>query len=230
MKNKISALLLAACMALSFNACIEENPSVVLNGIVGLNSASCASTDASGPFLSEMIYSNSKFSGYLNVSNNMTTSSPWSSSGGSSSGATLDVENPNLNAIYVDQIYVRCVSIDDDADACAGRSVYKKNLSNMMVPAGSNSNIPFLLSLDDLDWGINQKAELKITAHYHDSGVLSGRNYETSSTIVSMEFVDAKTWSESTSGCENADKPEKPTDCAVWGQENPSLWKCDNSE
>ena len=243
MKNLFKIAALSLCTALTCAACVQENPSVSLNGVLNPRKSDCTSADSAENFLVVLTYDASKTSAYrswINVSNNMTTDSPWTSSGSSSSGATLDVENPNINTVYIDKLYAKCVSLDGEEDACNGKETYKQNVGNTMLIAGGTANIPFSLSADALGWGKFKEAEIKLTAHYHDNGVLSGSNYETSSFIVKLidssqldptdAYYDSYGVIEQCLAKDNATLTPPSEDCSYMYQDGSAGWECEEEE
>lgn len=242
MKNIFKIAALSLCTALTCAACVQENPSISLNGVINPREDDCSSADGVDNFLVILTYDSSKTSTYrswLNISNNMSTDSPWTSSGSSSTGATLDLENPNINTVYVDTLYAKCVSLDGEEDACDGKETYEQTVSNMILVAGGTVNVPFSLSSDKLGWGKFKEAEIKLSAHYHDGGVLSGSNYETSSIVVTLidssqlESTDAyyDDYQILQTCLEGGGKLTPPSeDCSHPYQDGSAGWECEEKE
>ncbi len=232
MKNIFKLLALSACLACATTACVEENTSVSLNGVIDPSTDGCTSADGDLAYISALYYDSSivtAYHGYVNVVNNMGTESVWSSSGGSSSsGSTFETDLPNVNTIFIDKVYIRCVSLDDDTDACSGKDMFKADLSSGPIAAGGSANIGFSISPKDFDWGSFTKATIKLSLHYHDSGVLNGRNYETSHVLLNIEdLAGAGVYDDFLSSCNGA-KPKPLTSCSTWGQDAPSNgFECD---
>lgn len=234
MKNLFRSLALAGCFAFATTACVEENTSVTLEGVIANSSDGCTSPGSDQAYTPQLIYADAEdnsYIGWLSVKNHMSTNSAWSSSGGSSSsGSTFEPGLLNVNTIYIDQLYVKCVAIDGDEDACSGKKMLKKNVSSMPIPAGGAANISFSLSAKELDWGSFESADLSLSLHYHDSGVLSGSNYETSHVFVTLKVVPRSIYDEAYPECEKDEELTPTTSCAQMYQDDPKNFTCESKK
>ncbi len=219
-------LALFAYCAATCVACVEENTSVSLNGVINPKSAACQSTSGDKAFIGDLPFDSGikqSYTGWINLTNNMTTASPWNSSGGSGgSGSTLDVKLPNINTIYLDELVFKCVSIDGDSSACDGVDNYTAELGNFRVQAGASYNVGFTVYPADFDWGSFTSCVVSVYAKYHDNGVMKG---ETSHIILSItDIAESDLFNQTIEDCKNAGGKLEKTDneCAYWGQDDPS--------
>lgn len=221
-------LALFACCAMTCAACVEENTSVSLNGVINPKSGSCESTSGDKSYMGELTFDSGikqSYSGWINLTNNMSTASPWNSSGGSGgSGSTLDVKLPNINTIYLDELVFKCVSIDGDSSACDGVDNYTTQLGNARVQAGGSYNIGFTIYPADFEWGSFTSCVVSVHAKYKDnSGLIKG---ETSHIILSItDIAELNLFNQAEQNCKNAGGTLEKTDnaCAYWGQDDPSF-------
>jgi len=192
MKHLLKILALASCLAVVSPGCVQENGAVRLNGVYDLTDDSCKSADEPDVYMSRLFYDSGmldEYNGFFNFSNDMPEDSPWASGGSSSaSGSTLDSTVISRNIIFIDKFYYECVSIDDDEDNCEDIDVVEVNAANLSIKAQGTARLPFTLSKDIL-WDFKKKTQIRIWAHYHDEGVLSGSNYVTNKIIIDLVDV-----------------------------------------
>ena len=220
-------LALAACCAMTCVACVDENTSVSLNGVINPKSASCDSASGDKSYIGELAYDSgitSGYTGWMNLTNNMSTSSPWNSSGGSGgSGSTLDVKLPDLNSVYLQELVFKCVSIDGDVDACDGQSNYTTTLGNTRVEAGGTKNIGFTIVPADFGWGSFTSCVVSVYAKFKDNGGLI--KSETSHlTLTITDIAELNLFKQVEDACQASGGTLEKTDneCAFWGQDSPS--------
>ncbi len=193
MKHILKVLALASVVAAISPGCVQENAGVRLNGVYVRTDDSCKSADEPDMYATELWYDSEiaeEYSSWLHFSNDLPEESPWASNGSSSSsGATLDSTVVNRNSVYIDKYYFECVSIDDDEDNCDGIDVVEIKAYNQGIKAQATAASYFTISKKIL-WDFNESTMIRIWAHYHDDGVLSGSNYVTNSIVVRL--VDKK--------------------------------------
>ena len=101
----IPALALVAGLS---SGCVENNPYVILNGVVPIDCD--PSSDDQGYLASVNCMPKEEHikSFSVNIKNYISTDSGWSSSSGSSSGSSFEPEPPNRGMIYAKKIINKC--------------------------------------------------------------------------------------------------------------------------
>ena len=189
--KKLYSFIAAACLCCaSLTGCVEDNQSVILNGLVG--GETCNTTgdntymigDYSSSFSCDFwqCVSISQVLAYVNVTNNNISESVWSSSSSSSTGSTLDYDIPNTNMVYIDKVKVKCDSVDGDSSKCKGAPVLEYKM-NVPVKANGGACHRIVLDLSQFLGLLGDKVDLAITAEYHDTGNISGKTNKTIFTL-----------------------------------------------
>lgn len=222
----IKCLALAACCAMTCVACVDEPTSVSLNGVISPHDSSCQNPGSNPVYVYKLQFDSSiksSYAGTLNLKNNMTTASPWKSSGGSSgSGSTLDVTLPDKHSVYLDELVFECVEIDGDASACDGQSDYTQKFGNLRVEANSVLNAGFLIQPTEFGWGDFKSCVVSVYAKWHDNGIMSGESSHIS--LLIEDIAELKLFEQFQQQCEakGGELSEADNPCARWGQDDPS--------
>ena len=167
----IPALALVAGLS---SGCVENNPYVILNGVVP---GDCDASSDDQAFLTAIYcmptqdhIKASTFS--VNVKNYISTDSGWSSSSGSSSGSSFEPEPPNRGMIYAKKIITKCKSIDGDSGKCKGIDSITSSV-NAPILAGAGACIPYSLDIGKIaTWGASDSIVLDVQVEYADPGGL----------------------------------------------------------
>lgn len=165
----IPALALVAGLS---SGCVENNPYVILNGVVPID---CDPSSDDQGYLSSvncMPKEEHIKSFSVNIKNYISTDSGWSSSSGSSSGSSFEPEPPNRGMIYAKKIITKCKSIDGDSGKCKGIDSITSDVSYPIL-AGGGACIPYSLDLGKIaTWGASDSIVLDVQAEYADPGGL----------------------------------------------------------
>lgn len=165
----IPALALVAGLS---SGCVENNPYVILNGVVPID---CDPSSDDQGYLSSvncMPKQEHIKSFSVNIKNYISTDSGWSSSSGSSSGSSFEPEPPNRGMIYVKKIITKCKSIDGDSGKCKGIDNITSNVNHPIL-AGAGACISYSLDLGKIaTWGASDSIVLDVQAEYADPGGL----------------------------------------------------------
>lgn len=165
----IPALALVAGLS---SGCVENNPYVILNGVVPID---CDPSSDDQGYLSSvncMPKEEHIKSFSVNIKNYISTDSGWSSSSGSSSGSSFEPEPPNRGMIYAKKIITKCKSIDGDSGKCKGIDNITAKVSYPILPGGG-ACIPYSLDIDKIaTWGASDSIVLDIQVEYADPGGL----------------------------------------------------------
>lgn len=165
----IPALALVAGLS---SGCVENNPYVILNGVVPID---CDPSSDDQGYLSSvncMPKEEHIKSFSVNIKNYISTDSGWSSSSGSSSGSSFEPEPPNRGMIYVKKIITKCKSIDGDSGKCKGIDNIASDV-NAPILAGAGACISYSLDLGKIaTWGASDFIVLDVQAEYADPGGL----------------------------------------------------------
>ena len=167
----IPALALVAGLS---SGCVENNPYVILNGVVP---GDCDASSDDQAFLTAIYcmptqdhIKASTFS--VNVKNYISTDSGWSSSSGSSSGSSFEPEPPNRGMIYAKKIITKCKSIDGDSGKCKGIDSITSSVTAPIL-AGAGACIPYSLDIGKIaTWGASDSIVLDVQVEYADPGGL----------------------------------------------------------
>ena len=168
----IPALALVAGLS---SGCVENNPYVILNGVVP---GDCDRSSDDQPFLSAVYcmptqdhIKASTF--FVNVKNYISSDSGWSSSSGSSSGSSFEPEPPNRGMIFAKKIITKCKSIDGDSGKCKGIDNITANGSGTPILPGTGACISYSLDLGKIaTWGASDSIVLDVQVEYEDPGGL----------------------------------------------------------
>lgn len=164
----IPALALVAGLS---SGCVENNPYVILNGVVP---SDCDPSSDDQGYLSSvncMPKQEHIKSFSVNIKNYISTDSGWSSSSGSSSGSSFEPEPPNRGMIFAEKIITKCKSIDGDSGKCKGIDNITAKVKYPILPGGAC--IPYSLDLDKIaTWGASDSIVLDIQVEYADPGGL----------------------------------------------------------
>lgn len=167
----IPALALVAGLS---SGCVENNPYVILNGVVP---SDCDPSSDDQGYLSSvncMPKQEHIESFSVNIKNYISSDSGWSSSSGSSSGSSFEPEPPNRGMIYVKKIITKCKSIDGDSGKCKGIDNITAKVNYPILPGGG-ACISYGLDLDlgkIATWGASDSIVLDVQAEYEDPGGL----------------------------------------------------------
>ena len=129
----IPALALVAGLS---SGCVENNPYVILNGVVP---SDCDPSSDDQGYLSSvncMPKQEHIESFSVNIKNYISSDSGWSSSSGSSSGSSFEPEPPNRGMIYAKKIITKCKSIDGDSGKCKGIDNITAKVNYPILPGG----------------------------------------------------------------------------------------------
>ena len=165
----IPALALVAGLS---SGCVENNPYVILNGVVP---SDCDPSSDDQGYLSSvncMPKQEHIESFSVNIKNYISTDSGWSSSSGSSSGSSFEPEPPNRGMIYAKKIITKCKSIDGDSGKCKGIDNITAKVNYPILPGGG-ACIPYSLDLGQIaTWGASDSIVLDVQVEYEDPGGL----------------------------------------------------------
>lgn len=183
----IPALALVAGLS---SGCVENNPYVILNGVVP---SDCDPSSDDQGYLSSvncMPKQEHIKSFSVNIKNYISTDSGWSSSSGSSSGSSFEPEPPNRGMIYVKKIITKCKSIDGDSGKCKGiDNITAKD--GTPIFAGAGACISYSLDLGKIaTWGASDSIVLDVQAEYADpGGLIEGKTNHSYITISNVGTV-----------------------------------------
>lgn len=182
----IPALALVAGLS---SGCVENNPYVILNGVVP---SDCdLSSDDQGYLSSVNCMPKQEHikSFSVNIKNYISTDSGWSSSSGSSSGSSFEPEPPNRGMIFAEKIITKCKSIDGDSGKCKGIDNITAKVKYPILPGGAC--IPYSLDLDKIaTWGASDSIVLDIQVEYADpGGLIEGKTSHSYITISNVGTV-----------------------------------------
>ena len=165
----IPALALVAGLS---SGCVENNPYVILNGVVP---SDCDPSSDDQGYLSSvncMPEQEHIKSFSVNIKNYISSDSGWSSSSGSSSGSSFEPEPPNRGMIYAKKIITKCKSIDGDSGKCKGIDNITAKVNYPILPGGG-ACIPYSLDLGKIaTWGASDSIVLDVQVEYEDPGGL----------------------------------------------------------
>lgn len=182
----IPALALVAGLS---SGCVENNPYVILNGVVP---SDCDPSSDDQGYLSSvncMPKQEHIKSFSVNIKNYISTDSGWSSSSGSSSGSSFEPEPPNRGMIFAEKIITKCKSIDGDSGKCKGIDNITAKVKYPILPGGAC--IPYSLDLDKIaTWGASDSIVLDIQVEYADpGGLIEGKTSHSYITISNVGTV-----------------------------------------
>lgn len=183
----IPALALVAGLS---SGCVENNPYVILNGVVP---SDCDPSSDDQGYLSSvncMPEQEHIKSFSVNIKNYISTDSGWSSSSGSSSGSSFEPEPPNRGMIYAKKIITKCKSIDGDSGKCKGIDNITAKV-NRPIFAGAGACISYRLDLGKIaTWGASDSIVLDVQAEYEDpGGLIEGKTNHSYITISNVGTV-----------------------------------------
>ena len=183
----IPALALVAGLS---SGCVENNPYVILNGVVP---SDCDQSSDDQGYLSSvncMPKQEHIESFSVNIKNYISTDSGWSSSSGSSSGSSFEPEPPNRGMIYVKKIITKCKSIDGDSGKCKGIDNITAKVNYRILPGGGVC-IPYSLDIDKIaTWGASDSIVLDVQVEYADpGGLIEGKTSHSYITISNVGTV-----------------------------------------
>ena len=183
----IPALALVAGLS---SGCVENNPYVILNGVVP---SDCDPSSDDQGYLSSvncMPEQEHIKSFSVNIKNYISTDSGWSSSSGSSSGSSFEPEPPNRGMINVKKIITKCKSIDGDSGKCKGIDNITAKV-NRPIFAGAGACISYRLDLGKIaTWGASDSIVLDVQAEYEDpGGLIEGKTNHSYITISNVGTV-----------------------------------------
>ena len=165
----IPALALVAGLS---SGCVENNPYVILNGVVP---SDCDRSSDDQGYLSSvncMPKQEHIESFSVNIKNYISSDSGWSSSSGSSSGSSFEPEPPNRGMIYAKKIITKCKSIDGDSGKCKGIDNITAKVNYPILPGGG-ACIPYSLDLGKIaTWGASDSIVPDVQVEYADPGGL----------------------------------------------------------
>ena len=184
----IPALALVAGLS---SGCVENNPYVILNGVVP---SDCDPSSDDQGYLSSvncMPKQEHIKSFSVNIKNYISTDSGWSSSSGSSSGSSFEPEPPNRGMIYVKKIITKCKSIDGDSGKCKGIDNITAKGGGTRIFAGAGVCISYSLDLGQIaTWGASDSIVLDVQAEYADpGGLIEGKTNHSYITISNVGTV-----------------------------------------
>ena len=225
---------LASISLLSFalfglSSCVNEGTSVTLIGVaspVDCAAGESAVTTSMG-FLEEGY---TEFAVDLNIINNLTESSAWSSSSSSSSsGSTFEPPLPSMNTLYLEKLVVVCKKIDGNEEACNGKDDIKATLHDSPIRSGGTMLKGASIPLET--WGSFNTLEFEMYVVYHDSGKFSD---DSNSIGFEIRRLSGDQSSYSKIKEDNKCKTLLPaTNCAHMGQggyDNDKLWTCEEED
>ena len=161
----IPALALVAGLS---SGCVENNPYVILNGVVP---SDCDPSSDDQGYLSSvncMPKQEHIESFSVNIKNYISSDSGWSSS----SGSSFEPEPPNRGMIYAKKIITKCKSIDGDSGKCKGIDNITAKVNYPILPGGG-ACIPYSLDLGKIaTWGASDSIVLDVQVEYADPGGL----------------------------------------------------------
>lgn len=183
----IPALALVAGLS---SGCVENNPYVILNGVVP---SDCDPSSDDQGYLSSvncMPKQEHIKSFSVNIKNYISTDSGWSSSSGSSSGSSFEPEPPNRGMIYAKKIITKCKSIDGDSGKCKGIDNITAKVNYPILPGGG-ACIPYSLDLGKIaTWGASDSIVLDVQVEYEDpGGLIEGKTSHSYITISNVGTV-----------------------------------------
>lgn len=183
----IPALALVAGLS---SGCVENNPYVILNGVVP---SDCDPSSDDQGYLSSvncMPEQEHIKSFSVNIKNYISSDSGWSSSSGSSSGSSFEPEPPNRGMIYAKKIITKCKSIDGDSGKCKGIDNITAKVNYPILPGGG-ACIPYSLDIDKIaTWGASDSIVLDIQVEYADpGGLIEGKTSHSYITISNVGTV-----------------------------------------
>lgn len=183
----IPALALVAGLS---SGCVENNPYVILNGVVP---SDCDPSSDDQGYLSSvncMPKQEHIESFSVNIKNYISTDSGWSSSSGSSSGSSFEPEPPNRGMIYAKKIITKCKSIDGDSGKCKGIDNITAKVNYPILPGGG-ACIPYSLDLGKIaTWGASDSIVLDVQVEYEDpGGLIEGKTSHSYITISNVGTV-----------------------------------------
>lgn len=183
----IPALALVAGLS---SGCVENNPYVILNGVVPIDCDPSSDDQGYLSLVNCMPKEEHIKSFFVNIKNYISTDSGWSSSSGSSSGSSFEPEPPNRGMIYVKKIITKCKSIDGDSGKCKGIDNITSDV-NAHILAGAGACIPYSLDLGKIaTWGASDFIVLDVQAEYADpGGLIEGKTSHSYITISNVGTV-----------------------------------------
>lgn len=172
MKKILSILGLAG---LALTGCVDDNPSVILNGIVFEEECSPSGGDQkifAGDVCDPGAYPIVNINLHLN--NYITGESPWSSSG-SGSGTTFEPDISNPGMVFIKSYTIKCDRVDGDPAGCEGTKPITVYKSNAFSGNGSGLCDAIYLDVETIaSWGTN--VVIDISAQYDDGGLIDGES------------------------------------------------------
>lgn len=194
MKKILSILALAG---LALTGCVDDNPSVILNGFMEPGTCSISGSDQemiSGRACDPSTTMNT--SPYLmidlHLNNYITGEPPWSSSGGGS-GTTFEPDIPNQGMIFLERVITKCYSIDGDVTACQDKDPIIYEFSSPLHGNGSG----FCLWEYPIDytnimsWG-GTNIVLDTYLEYHDASLIKGQTSHGKFNLIFISSPDPK--------------------------------------
>jgi hypothetical protein len=170
MKKILSVLAFAG---LALTGCVENNSSVIINGIVA--EEECSPSGGDQKMFAFDICDPGAYpvvSVPLHLNNYLTGESPWSSSG-SGSGTTFEPDIINPAMVFIESYTIKCDRADGDTAACEGTEpiVFYKGTAFQGNGSGLCSSI--MLDVATVaSWGTN--VIIDISAQYTDGGLIKG--------------------------------------------------------
>ena len=181
--NKLLSFIAIACLCgATLAGCVDDSQNVILKGLVPGEETCNATGDNTmyaglvTPMFDCDLWQCTDVTlvkAWVNVVNNNATDTVWSSSGGSSSGSTLDFDIPNTNMIYVDEVIVECVDVDGDSSKCDGVDKSRYTL-NVPVTAGGGMCHQVIFDFSPFVALLGNTVNVSIRTHYHDTGKIKG--------------------------------------------------------
>lgn len=169
--KKILSLLALAGLALT--GCVDDNPSVILNG---LTKGECSPSGSDQEMWAAEVCDPSVSPIALvsfHLNNYITGEPPWSSSGGGS-GTTFEPEIVNPGQIFLDAVVIKCDSVDGSAANCAGIEPITVS-QGAPVAGGAGVCGDFYLDIATIaSWGTN--VVIDISVKYHDASLIKGQS------------------------------------------------------
>ncbi len=182
MKKILSFIAMTCLCGATLAGCVDDSQNVILKGLVP-GEETCNATGDNKMYAGLVTpmfncdlwqcVDSSVVSAWVNLVNNNASDTVWSSSGGSSSGSTLDFDIPNQNMIYVDEVIVECVDVDGDSSKCDSVDKVRYSL-NAPVTAGGGMCHQILFDFSPFVALLGNTVNLQIRAHYHDTGKIKG--------------------------------------------------------
>ena len=150
------------------------------------------------------------FYAFLNVTNNMSSSSD------SSSGSQFEPTLTENNTLFIDRVTITCKEIDNKADACNSHLKSNINLHDT-IKAGFSELVGIPIPIGD--WPFTEMLKIEIQANYHDTGIFKDK-----SNII--EFVINRRNDSDISFFKYEEKMDctlsSTNICAIYGQGNPA--------